>query len=448
MTPPAPTLQNQLKAALREQLATFTEPQTLISFTIPVEPIDLIDWLSAQPAFPKLYWQARNSVWCYGGIGTALTCCSESWEQMNALTQEQPEAAFFGGMRFDSTQPASTEWRSFENSQFVLPRFVMEQNDSRVARLRCNLLIDSSASIVSLLAELDAEIDALLFDVPHVETQATADAAINEVPNQHTWLESVGQVTDRIKQSAIQKVVLARRMDLSFSDIPNPFLFMRHFRAMKSPAYYFCFQLSPDKAFVGSSPECLFQRSGDSVASEALAGTRRRGATAEEDDALRTSLQTSTKDLHEHQLVADHIQMALRPLCKSMETDASPSLLQLVLVQHLLSSTKGHLLDTTSDQDLIQALHPTPAVGGVPTQDALMCIRELEPFDRGWYAAPFGRISRDEVELTVAIRSGLLHGNVLSLYCGAGIVGASDPDSEWEETESKFANFLHVIHVE
>jgi menaquinone-specific isochorismate synthase len=448
MTTPAPTLQNQLKAALREQLATFTEPQTLISFTIPVEPIDLIDWLSAQPAFPKLYWQARNSVWRYAGVGAALTIGSAQRKQMNALTQEQPEAAFFGGMRFDTTQPASTEWRSFENSQFVLPRFVMEQNDSGVARLRYNLLIDSSSAINVQLAGLDAEIEGLLLDTPSVKPQATVHANVEDIPNAQTWMESVRKITGRIKNNTIEKVVLARRVDLNFSEPPNPFLFMRHFHAMNSPAFYFCFQLSPDKAFVGSSPECLFQRAGDSVASEALAGTRRRGATPEEDEALRRSLQTSTKDLHEHQLVADHVQEVLRPLCKRLETDASPSLLQLVLVQHLLSSTKGQLLNTTSDQDLIQALHPTPAVGGVPTQDALACIRELEPFDRGWYAAPFGRISRDEVELTVAIRSGLLHGNTLSLYCGAGIVGASDPESEWEETESKFANFLHVIHVE
>ncbi|MFT5241628.1 MAG: menaquinone-specific isochorismate synthase, partial [Kiritimatiellia bacterium] len=94
---------------------------------------------------------------------------------------------------------------------------------------------------------------------------------------------------------------------------------------------------------------------------------------------------------------------------------------------------------------LIAALHPTPAVGGTPSADAVARIAELEPFGRGWYAGPVGWISADAAEMAVAIRSALVTQNQLSLFSGAGIVEGSTAESEWLEIENKIADFINII---
>ena len=445
-------IRQQLKDQLHLMLTRASSSSRVVSFTVPIAQLDLIDWLSAQSLFPRLYWQARNNPAAYGGIGAAVAVEgspdeSALWAGLEAFTRDNPEITFFGGMRFDTSCPPGQEWQAFGDHAFILPRFTVEQNDAQTV-LRCNVVMPEDSSSESVAAGIEREIDTLVFDAPHLEGRHHVHADVHEEPSEPQWMESVRHITSSIEQGEFEKVVLARRMDVTFSEPPNPFVFIRNFTAMKSPAYFFCLQLTPHRAFVGSSPERMYKRLQRDIISESLAGTRRRGATEEEDAALKTSLLTSTKDLHEHQLVDDHIQRALGPLCETLAEAEPPTVLQLVLVQHLLRETTGRLQETVCDHDLVQALHPTPAVGGVPAETALAKIRELEPFDRGWYAAPFGAISRDAVDLTVAIRSGLLHGRTLSLYCGAGIVDASDPESEWDETESKFANFLHVIHVE
>jgi menaquinone-specific isochorismate synthase len=91
------------------------------------------------------------------------------------------------------------------------------------------------------------------------------------------------------------------------------------------------------------------------------------------------------------------------------------------------------------------ALHPSPAVGGVPPGKALEYIREHEPFDRGWYAGPVGWIGPNSSEFAVAIRSGLVHDNTLSLYSGAGIVDGSTPEDEWNEIDTKLSSALSAL---
>ena len=94
---------------------------------------------------------------------------------------------------------------------------------------------------------------------------------------------------------------------------------------------------------------------------------------------------------------------------------------------------------------LCRELHPTPAVGGCPTDTAVQRIRDWEGFDRGWYAAPFGVIGRDVVELAVAIRSACVKEKRLSLFSGAGIVSGSTPDQEWDEIENKIVDFIRIL---
>lgn len=132
-------------------------------------------------------------------------------------------------------------------------------------------------------------------------------------------------------------------------------------------------------------------------------------------------------------------------MCHSIGQKREPTLLRLHKVQHLYTPCNGILFDEVSDAEILPMLHPTPAVGGYPREQALTVIEKIEPFQRGWYAAPVGWVGHDTTEFAVAIRSGLVENNQLSLFSGAGIVEGSKPEKEWQEIENKIGSFLQVI---
>jgi menaquinone-specific isochorismate synthase len=160
---------------------------------------------------------------------------------------------------------------------------------------------------------------------------------------------------------------------------------------------------------------------------------------------LGVELMNSEKERREHNLVARMLQEQFQEFCHHVAMDEQPSLMRLRNVQHLYSRLEGLLHTIDVDADLIEALHPTPAVGGYPREHALKWIEAEEPFDRGIYAAPVGWVGYDGAEFCVAIRSGLVQANTLTLYSGAGIVAGSTPEEEWDEIETKMQNFLSVL---
>ena len=132
----------------------------------------------------------------------------------------------------------------------------------------------------------------------------------------------------------------------------------------------------------------------------------------------------------------------LAPLAESLDI-APTELLKLSNIQHLSTPLAGRLQRPAGVLPLVEALHPTPALGGDPRPDALQLIRQLEPIPRGWYGAPVGWIdSQLEGEFAVAIRSAVAQEARVWVYAGAGIVADSLPRPEWQETELKFKPML------
>ena len=178
-----------------------------------------------------------------------------------------------------------------------------------------------------------------------------------------------------------------------------------------------------------------------------MAGTRSRGDSARADAVLRDELLGSEKDRREHAFVEQAIRDRLAALCTSVRQNETTSELRLARGRHLRSQLEGRLRDRVTTIDVLCALHPTPAVGGVPTDHACRAIREQEPFVRGWYAGPVGWIGAEAAEFAVAIRSGLVRGNQLALYSGAGLVEGSVPEQEWNEIEQKISDFAAVLDL-
>jgi menaquinone-specific isochorismate synthase len=267
-------------------------------------------------------------------------------------------------------------------------------------------------------------------------------------PDLKGWRENVVRALAAFSEGRLGKVVLARRAQFGFCEDLDPTLLLESLKAATPGCFHFYAEPESGTAFLGASPERLFRRDGRTLETEAVAGTRPRGVSSTEDEGLRDDLLHSAKDRVEHTYVSKGIREALEPLCEELEIEDGVSEMMLARGRHLRSKVRGTLRDGVTDAVLLDAMHPTPAVGGHPRSEALETIQALEPFDRGWYAGPIGWIGAEDSEFAVGIRSGLVRGRTLALYSGAGIVAGSVPDEEWAEIEQKIGDFTGMFGLE
>jgi isochorismate synthase len=256
------------------------------------------------------------------------------------------------------------------------------------------------------------------------------------------WCGAVVAARDRIRAGELRKVVLAREL-LVHADRPlDAGGVLRRLAA----AFPGCTLAAAD-GFVCASPETLVARHGDVVRSHPLAGTAPRGGDPAADARLAAGLLASAKDRAEHQVTIDFVHEALLPWCSFLDEEAEPSVVGVANVQHLGTMVEGRLSEPApSVLELVDALHPTPAVAGDPRDRALALIAELEGGDRGRYAGPVGWVdAAGNGRWAVGIRSAELDGNEARLWAGVGIVADSDPDAELEETRAKAQAMLGAL---
>ena len=255
------------------------------------------------------------------------------------------------------------------------------------------------------------------------------------------WLEAVAAAIERIETSELAKVVLARDHAV-WSHEPFDALDLARRLTARFPR---CHTFVVD-GLVGATPELLLARTGDRVVSRVLAGTTGRSDDEAEDAALGAALLASDKDRQEHVHAADSVHRVLEPWCDELVHDDRPRLLRLDNVQHLATSFEGRLRAPRSSLEIVAALHPTAAVGGTPRDAALATIAELEGMDRGRYAAPVGWTNPSgDGEWGIALRCAQLSGARARLFAGGGIVAASLPEDELQETRLKLLAMQAVL---
>lgn len=248
------------------------------------------------------------------------------------------------------------------------------------------------------------------------------------------WTAAVTDTVGRIRTGLLDKAVLARD---AFADTASP-IDVRTLLERLRLRFPNCFTFSVD-GMVGATPELLLRREGDRLTSLVLAGTTPRGEDPDSDRRLAQGLLASAKDVDEHRLAVDSLRVALEPLTEELTVPEQPSLLRLANVQHLATRAHARLFPGVSALDAVAALHPTAAVGGTPTADAMRLITEVEGMDRGGYAGPVGWLDGEgNAEWGIALRCARVEGSRARLFAGCGIVAQSDPRAELAETESKF----------
>lgn len=279
------------------------------------------------------------------------------------------------------------------------------------------------------------------------------------VPPPADYRDRICRARDQLvaPDNPLHKVVLARALQLVADGPLDARVILRRLIAADPAAYGYLVDLTPagdayaGVALVGASPELLVARSGDRVTCRPFAGSAPRAADPQVDAANGATLAASAKNRHEHRLVIETIRDALEPLCDELSIAPEPELSRTATVWHLCTPISGRLREkSTTAIDLALALHPTPAVGGVPTKAATELIAELEG-DRGFYAGAVGWCdARGDGRWVVSIRCAQLSADRRTALAraGGGIVAESDPDEEVAETTTKFATILNALEVQ
>jgi menaquinone-specific isochorismate synthase len=254
------------------------------------------------------------------------------------------------------------------------------------------------------------------------------------------WQALVDAIKGEIAAGRFEKIVAARRATLELDPAPDALRVLARLREQAPGCTRFAFRRGA-ATFLGATPERLIARCGDSVETEALAGSIRSG-----DAARARELLGSVKERSEHELVVRELLGALSPLSLTLAHAEAPVVRELRHVLHLSTPIRAKLREPRHVLELVERLHPTPAVGGVPTADAPSWIAEHEADERGWYAGPIGWFDADgNGEFCVALRAGVLDECRAHLYAGAGIVAGSQAASEWNETRLKLAALLSAL---
>jgi len=509
------------RAALAEavELARASGQTRWVARVVEVEGLDALAGYAAAGSQDRFFWErvdVGESFCSWGVVDETESAGGRRFDDVRTWSESvrsrihwlgAPRVAraplFVGGFGFDEESSTSEDWKAFPAARFVLPAVLGEQRKDGARwlllarlepgvsagaiereldeRLRQALSIQASTPADGLeesrglrdRSTRDPRTGVLLGASDRAPGLLSAEAFGPEVRVRSDRAHGVytAQVEGALAEIAsgrLQKVVLARALRVQTEEALEVPEFLERLRELYASCVLVAMGRGED-TFLAATPEILVRLEGRRLTTAALAGSAPRGRTPDEDRALGEGLCSSAKDRAEHAHVVDALRSGLAPLCDRLEIPAAPRLRPLFGIQHLETRIEGQLREHASRSserapdilDLVRALHPTPAVGGVPGAAALDWLRRFEGLERGWYAAPLGWLDAEGGgDFRVALRSALIRnrpdgrpadgvrerddevGSRAWLYAGAGIVAGSQPAQELAETRMKLRALL------
>jgi isochorismate synthase len=412
----------------------------LSSTTRAIDPFDgLTIWSRAH--------NRHRALWLRPDGDEALVCIGSAWEcnaRFSAVSSPWAELLqdaeiddpvnkrasgplLIGGFRFDPLRPPTTLWSGFVDDRLILPEQIFVRRGQN-AWLTTNQVLPPTASLL----------------------RETALAAPSVGLEPDGWQSLVDDVARGIRHGnlGIDKVVLARAERVNAATSISPDIVLRQL-AENYPTCTIFGIGHGQTTFVGATPERLVSVHDGLASTMALAGSVGRGRDVAEDRVLEERLLSDPKERAEHEFVVRALRDGLGEVSSRVIADAEPRVRTLANLHHLLTPIRGQLARGRTILDALEHLHPSPAVGGVPSAGALRLIREREQLDRGWYGGPIGWLDRHgEGEFVVGIRSALLRGSSATLFAGCGIVADSDPAAELAESVWKLRPMLSALGVD
>ena len=363
-----------------------------------------------------------------------------------------------GGFAFAARDGAGSRvWRGWPDGLHWMPRWILEERGGSVS-VGVVIEVEPTATLSELESSLRKEVTACTERTLAWRSQRQVrvvrdPAEITRRSNEAGRVDFIGAVNEAktaIETKEFRKVVMARDIEVA-AKLGHTFDVGETLAALTrkfADCQIFCIGREDGSVFLGATPEILIRRHQEVVETVSLAGTAPRGESEASDAAFARELLASAKDRHEQEIVTETILETLGDWAVEIDVPAEPRLRALSNVQHLETRIRAQLERERPIQELVAGLHPTPAVGGMPNRDALRWLSDSEDLDRGWYAGPvgFSDLSGNGVYV-VAIRSALLRQDRAWAFAGAGIVGASVAELEWDETDVKLKAVLEQLQT-
>lgn len=414
---------------------------------------------STQYKGKRMFWQNREKTFTMVGLGHAHVLESpnphgrfeevkQQWQSLcKQIVNEEHDIQpiLFGGFSFDPLNRTQSVWTNFPQAYFAVPSFQLVIKDDQ-AYVSIHLVTKKTESFNEFDA-LRKERDRLIHAAQVSELKKYEKPLVvkrTEIKKDE-YLQSIQDVTDVIKAKQAEKVVISRALKLEFAE-PLSSAAALYQASEEQPESFLFGMEAGSQFFFGATPERLVKVKDRQALSTCLAGSIPRGRTVERDCQLGEELLKDKKNRSEHQYVVQMISDVFNAHASQVTVPKTPKLMKIRDIQHLYTPVEGELKPGSTLFDLVRDLHPTPALGGEPKQEALSLIRQHETMNRGYYAAPIGWIdAKGDGEFAVAIRSALLSEKEAHLYAGGGIVEDSEPESEYDETWVKFRPMLRAL---
>ena len=470
----------RLRTTIEQAQSAFADrdEDPIVIVSLEIEAFDPVQVFGRMDASERFFWfqPDRSRALVAEGVTQCMESAGEArFQEAGDLlidaapslfcTDERTRARlrWLAGFSFDARHEAAGEWEGFPVGQLRLPALLF-QSDHHGSAVVLTRTVPSGAHSEDLVAEFEDQLervevlrsqeDASASEPPTPSVDSGSEYAVQADRPHKVYCETVEQGLQAIADGAFEKVVVARSLEVRH---PGRYPLAGFLRRLSS-SYPSCTILAwghADSTLIAASPEFLVSLEGQRVRAHALAGSAARGSSPEQDERLARDLVESKKEQAEHSAVVRAVREALRDVCGELEGLEAPSLLKLAGIQHLWTPLEGDVRNPDRIKtvlDLVDRLHPTPAVCGLPRQATRDWLHAHEDLDRGWYAGPIGWMDADgDGEFWLALRAGLIRQSRRDsadetararLYAGAGVVEGSSPESELAETRLKLRALL------
>lgn len=381
--------------------------------------VELLNFVICPKAF---YFESKEEDFTYLGLGINREL---SLHTAQLLIERSPELSLIYQGSFEEHQPL-----------IYLPEWSFVKRNGKIT-----LVINKNIT-TKTFSTTDS-----LFNPNLWESFVSPWTSYEETPEHDEWSRMITEASRLLKKDILKKIVLSRKKVFTYDEPVDILVMFRElYEANRNSSHYTIFhQAENSKAFISFTPERLFTLKKDKLETVSLAGSILRGQTDEEDALNEEILNNSTKLTREHEIVTTEILHKLSPLVDDLKVSPLVTM-KLPYIQHRQAKVTGTLKAGINALKLIELLHPTAAVGGIPQEVAVAKILEIEKGRRHLYAAPVGILSGEFSEISVGIRSALINHDTVTVYGGAGIIDGSDAEDEWIETGTKMQPFVKVLN--
>ena len=349
--------------------------------------------------------------------------------------KENNKTFIFGGFNFDLSEPNTDIWNDIPIANFILPRYIFIDS-----KLIVNIFLDNGIiieKIKSLFLKYIDDLELILF--AHKKNDIKSELLdISNLTSHDLYHKKITNLLDIFKTgtSNLIKVVFSRIKKASFSDNLPLLDIYKKLLNKNDNNMNFLYSISSNINIVGSTPELILSKLNHKIESESIAGSNYR---------KNNDFTSDEKEVIEQKIVTDYIIDFLNKNSDNIIYDKKPKIKKSSDIEHLYTSFNADLVNDKNILDLLDEIHPTPAIGGYPKDKAFDMIRKYKE-NRGWYGGPIGWIDNNlDGEFYLNIRSGLGVNKDLYLFSGSGITEKSNADNEWDETEEKFKLMLESL---